>query len=180
MKKKKVSFSSYVYYITLVLFCLTCMSTYISFGYLSRYTDYDEGSDSVRLASFVINTASDYSQDLNINTALGENSVDYTLSVSNNKNGIITEVATDYDIIIQSEDSFPEGISIQLNGITKNSDGNKNKFTFSNVGSFSSGVASTNTHVITFIADTDVIEEDINMENININVVAKQSGGDSN
>jgi hypothetical protein len=158
------------------------MSTYISFGYLSRYTDYDEGTDSVRLASFVINTASDYSQDLNINTALGENSVDYTLSVSNNKNGVITEVATNYDIVIQSEDEFPDGISIQLNGITKESkdNENKNKFVFSNVGSFSSGVASTNTHVITFIADTEEITEDINMENININVVAKQLGGDSN
>lgn len=176
MKKKKINITSVIYSITLVLFCLTCMSTYISFGFLSRYTDYDEGSDSVKLANFIITTAPDYSKDLNIDTTQGENSIDYTLSVSNNKNGKITEVATDYDIVIQPENELPTSISMSINGITPSHIDGSNKYTFHNVGSFSSGVASTNTHVITFMADTNEIKESINIENININVIAKQIG----
>lgn len=172
MKKRTFNSSGFLYYTVLTLFCFVCITNYITIGYLSRYSDYDEGVASVQLASFIINTVPDYSKNLSIDTTQGENSIDYTFSVSNNKNGVITEVATNYDIVIQSSEGIPNGVSMEINGITPTKNGNK--YIFSDVGSFSSGIAGTNTHVITFTADTNVITENVNVNNININVIAKQ------
>ena len=172
MKKRTFSTSGFFYYLVLTLFCLVSVTNYISIGYLSRYSDYDEGVASVQLASFIINTVPDYSKDLVIDVTQGENSIDYTFSISNNKNGIITEVATNYDVVVQSSDEIPNGVSMEINGISPEKNGNK--YIFSDVGSFSSGVAGTNTHIITFTADTNVITENVNVDNININVIAKQ------
>lgn len=73
-----------------VLLCLTLISMHLTGGLYARYTAYDTGSNSARVAKFSI--AGEISDDVTIDCAVG-NSGDCILTVTNH-----SEVAISYDL----------------------------------------------------------------------------------
>lgn len=138
-----------------VLFCLTLISVHLCSGLYARYTAYGTGSDSARVAQWSV-SASGNKPALTIDCTNDDFDDEYKITVTNN-----SEVSVKYDIVLNFAESLPESITIKLDGSKAPAVSNSRKtFTFTNVGSFVVGSASTE-HSLVFTADADEIDEDV-------------------
>lgn len=147
----------------------------------ASYKTVATGSDSARVARFVVTAkpVDGQSEDLTLDST--KLSAAYTFTVSNNEGGKVNETATSYDVVVTLPSALPNGVTMTL---TRGTDttateiasyiSNSNKtYTFSDKGMlFSAAVARPVTYILTFTAASDA--ESGELKDINITVNAEQ------
>ena len=140
----------------------------------ASYKTEASGSDSARVARFVVTAAKDASQKEDLTLDSTKPSAAYTFTVSNNEGDKVNETATSYDVVV----TFPQ----ELTGVTMTlKNGNKDitgtttdnvTYTFKDVGTFAAGTKQNDTLALTFTANADTASG--SWRNIKITVNAVQ------
>lgn len=139
------------------------------------------GSDSARVARFVVTAAKDASQTTEDLTLDSTNpSAKYKFTVSNNESGKVNETATRYSIVVTLPKALPTGVTMKLSRVADTtmtelpqSSVSGNTYTFSDDGMlFSAAAKRTDTYTLTFTADSSAGSG--TLEGINITVNAEQ------
>ncbi len=145
----------------------------------ASYKTVATGSDSARVARFVVAAEKDAAQREDLTLDSTKPSATYTFTVSNtDANGAnINETATRYSIVVTLPKALPTGVTMTLTrdtdttAITNTQSGNV--YTFSDNGMlFSAAVARPDTYILTFTADSSAGSG--TLEGINITVNAEQ------
>lgn len=143
---------------------------------LAKYITAASGSDSGRVAAFVVNATVADGQPEVLALDTTDNTASYAFTVSNANNDRINEVATNYDVTV----TFPSeisGVTLTLqNGENTPIDGTTTDnvtYVFENAGSFQPGVKSVDSLTLNF-ALNEGTDTDGNWENIKIVVNATQ------
>lgn len=122
------------------LLACTMLFTGASFA---RYLTRAEDSDDARAAACVIETKETGAADTAIT---GSGNAAYTFTVSNQKDGQVSEVALTYDVVVTVDGTLPAGAAITLDGRTWNVSGNRH--TFTGAGTFEAGKDEEHTHTL--------------------------------
>lgn len=143
----------------------------------ASYKTVATGSDSARVARFVVTAIPETNQSENLTLDSSNPSAEYRFTVSNNDGGKVNETATKYSIVVTLPAALPNGVTMTLtNGtndpvsVTLSAD--SKTFTFTNVGTFSAGTPQTHNLTLTFTADTNTASD--SWSNIKITVNAEQ------
>lgn len=160
-------------YLAYLLVC-TLLLTGVSF---SRYISSASGSDNARVAAGVVAVNHDETTTMEMDQDVG-NTVQtrvFSFSVSN----VQSEVAIRYDLVLELNQSLPNGVTISL---YKNDDTNplgtfsadsSTQLSIPNAGVFQAGVYSTDQYKLTFQGNFDIIDQDYDRI-VNISVQAEQ------
>ncbi len=158
-------------YLAYLLVC-TAVLTGVS---LAGYTTTVSGSDSARIAAFVVTASS--TQDGNalvIDCAdTSKLTQEYQFTVANNQDGKVSEVAANYDVVVTLNQALPTGVSMTLDGNSGSASGNT--YTFSNAGTFTAAAEEEIIHTLTFTADADTAAATSAPINITVSVHAEQA-----
>ena len=140
----------------------------------ASYKTVATGSDSARVARFVVTAAKDASQKEDLTLDSENKSATYKFTVSNNEDGKVNETATSYDVVV----TFPQeltGVTLTLKNGNKDITGTTTDnvtYTFKNAGAFAAGTKQNDTLTLTFTADADAASG--SWRNIKITVNAEQ------
>ncbi len=145
----------------------------------ASYKTVATGSDSARVARFAVAAAKDASQSESLTLDSSTPSAGYKFTVSNTDANGVNETATKYDVVVK----FPTQLTGVTLTLTKNNNNTQstitgtvsadNKtFTFADAGSFTAGVAQTDSFALTFAVGDGAANAAWN--NINIIVNAAQ------
>ena len=145
----------------------------------ASYKTEASGSDSARVARFVVTAEPVNNQNESLTLDSSNPSAAYTFTVSNNEGVKVNETATKYDVVVE----FPTqltGVTLTLTKnnnnkqttITGTASADNKKFTFADAGSFTAGVAQTDSFALTFAVGDGAANAAWN--NINIIVNAAQ------
>ena len=140
----------------------------------ASYKTVATGSDSARVARFVVTAkpVDGQSEDLTLDST--KLSAAYTFTVSNNEGGKVNETATSYDVVVTFSQKIT-GVTMTLkngnNDITGTTTDNVT-YTFKDVGTFAAGTKQNDTLTLTFTAGTDAASG--SWSNIKITVNAEQ------
>lgn len=120
--EKKREFSRLVMPTFAVLLCLTLLSMYLMSNMYARYTTQSTGEDSARVAAYVFQLKdSSESTILNLDKIRKPgDSQEYTFTVTNKKESVISEVAQSYTIRLEVDGSMPVVCTITKQGDTEN------------------------------------------------------------
>ena len=171
-KNKRLPLFTYLAYllVTTTIFTGVTLS-----GYISRST----ATDTAKVAYVIVQASGQTVSSDNIVDAANENdSFQYNLTVSNEKDGKTSEVALNYVIYIDLPDDIPDGLQISVSDttggvITTNSTQNQNTLTFSSTKILPAGVTTMNTHTI-MIKGTDQVDDERDNLTVNVAVRAEQ------
>ena len=138
------------------------------------------GSDSARVARFVVTAAKDASQKEDLTLDSENKSATYKFTVSNNEGGKVNETATEYDVVVTLPAALPNGVTMKLTRVTgttvtevPQSSASGNTYTFSDNGMlFSAADARSDIYTLTFAAQSSA--ESDTLEGIKITVNAEQ------
>lgn len=156
-------------YLVYLIMCILLLTGVTYSGYITGMTESDAASVASGLTEIVFD--SDTVIEMEYQAGEGnEVTENYNFTVSNGK----SEVAVQYDIVVTLERTLPDGISVKLDGINC-SGNNSNKYTFSDIGSFTAGEKKTNSHCLTFTGNFDVYQMQVETEiPVKISVYARQ------
>lgn len=154
----------YLLYLLVVSFLLTGMS-------LSRYVTATSGGDTARVAGTAVSTQVTQGNGSIALTQPGA-TAGYSFSVTNSRGGTISQVALQYDVIVEVGEPLPAGVELRLDGKTGQLDPEGKTYTFVDVGTFGAGNEDTHPHTLTFAA-TDVLDEVVSI-NVTVSVRAEQ------
>ena len=126
----------------------------------ASYKTQATGTDSARVARFVVTAAKGDSQSDSLTLDSAHTTAEYNFTVANSAGANVNETATKYDVVVEFPSALT-GVTLALyktgeNGALtaiagKSSDDNKT-FTFANAGSFAAAAAQTDTFKLTFTA----------------------------
>lgn len=168
MKKsrKRLPVSAYLGYLLICTLVLTGVS-------FAKFATTAGGSDSARVAAFVVEATGKEKDTLTIDCGAGSTTATYTLTVKNNNaSEKVSEVAISYDVVLALPEDLPNGLTVTLDGNTGTV--SEKKITFANVGTFAAGTSASKTHKLTVTANPNVVTNDITLDNISVNVIAEQ------
>lgn len=144
----------------------------------ASYKTVATGSDSARVARFVVTAMPETNQSKNLTLDSLNPSAAYTFTVFNSDtNGAnINETATSYDVNVVFPNAL-SGVSLTLKNNTDNKDidgtaTDNVTYTFKNAGAFAAGTKQNDTLTLTFTADADAASG--SWSNIKITVNAEQ------
>lgn len=130
---------------------------------MAQYTTSTTGTDSARVARYVVEAAKDSGQSEALTLDYDNKRADYKFTVTNKNGQGINEVATAYDVVV----TFPkrlEGVTLSLKNGNVDVDGTASSdgktYTFQNAGSFAAGAAATHNLTLTFtMPDDSTVDE---------------------
>lgn len=130
---------------------------------MAQYTTSTTGTDSARVARYVVNAAKASGQSEALTLDYDNKSADYKFTVTNQNGQGINEVATAYDVVV----TFPkrlEGVTLSLkNGSSAAMTPEASDamiYTFRNAGTFTAGAAATHNLTLTFtMPDDSTVDE---------------------
>ena len=140
----------------------------------ASYKTEASGSDSARVARFVVAAAKDASQKEDLTLDSTNPSAEYKFTVSNKDASGVNETATSYDVVV----TFPKkltGVTLTLKNGNKDITGTTTDnvtYTFKDVGTFAAGTPQEHNLTLTFAANADAASG--SWSNINITVNARQ------
>ena len=140
----------------------------------ASYKTVATGSDSARVARFVVTAIPETNQSENLTLDSSTPIAEYKFTVSNNESGKVNETATSYDVVV----TFPQeltGVTLTLKNGNKDITGTTTDnvtYTFKDVGTFAAGTKQNNTLTLTFTANADAASG--SWRNIKITVNAEQ------
>lgn len=117
---------------------------------LSRFTVSGGDSDAARAA--VLAVGAEGANDDGDYTLEPGGTAEYGFTVTNEENGIVSEVALRYDVVVELSAALPEGVSAELDGSPGSVSPDGTKLTFAGAGEFEAGEHEENEHVLTFTA----------------------------
>lgn len=161
-----------VFFIGIILLCIWITSVYLIGGLYAKYSTYASGSDSVRVA-FAVATASGRGDEHGLIDPAAGNSFDYTVTVSNEKDGRVSEVSLEYTIYINLPENFPT-MDITVSGAeldTGNSTSTLLAFRVNNI--LAAGISTTNEHIVSFTGTKETIGVFSDLQ-VSIKVIAEQ------
>ncbi len=162
-------------FICMIFLSLSGLVLLIPKNYNFKYKTKLDGSSSVQVAKFIIDTTSD-SETHDFVLTNSNNSISYTFSVSNKNLRGINEVTTNYDVVITFP-SLAKDVKLSLNNGTKSINGffsdDGTVATFSNAGTFKAGVEQTDILTLNIALNSDNIST-ASWNNIKISVKASQ------
>ena len=79
---------------------------------------------------------------------------DFEFTVSNNS----SEVAIQYDVVVTLDEPLVDGVAMTLDGQTGTKTDDRERYEFTDMGTFAAGVDQTNTHTLSFAGDFNTIE----------------------
>ena len=139
-----------VFRLGIILLCCMLFSTYLMGNLYARYTTTASGSDSARVAKFdVVNAIQTATQTIQLHfykSDMLNDTVGFSVTSS-------SEVAVKYDVVvtIPTMNSYDWlVVELKLGDTVINGTANGNKFTFSNVGTFSPNDATQRDYTLTF------------------------------
>ena len=124
---------------------------------LSRFESAQAGSIDAKVALFVVNATGSDQDSMSIDCNSDNPTTSYDIVVTNKKDNAISEVAINYDIVVEFSDSLPSGITLTLGNRTINTTDENKIYKFSNVGSFDANVEKSNNHTITITGSNEVL-----------------------
>ena len=137
----------------------------------ASYKTLATGSDSARVARFVVTAAKSEGQREDLTLDSTDPSAAYTFTVSNNEGDKVNETATSYDVVV----TFPKeltGVTLTLKNGNKDITGTKTDnvtYTFKDVGTFAAGTKQNDTLTLTFTANADAASGSWSTINITVN-----------
>lgn len=154
-------------------FISTLMLTGISF---SRYISTTKGEDGADVAAGIVVAVPETKGNLTLQLEENQSTIAYDFTVSNEKNGTMSEVAIQYDIIVALNEPLPDGISLQLDGESPERQQEKKEYVFSQAGVFDAAKGEKHNHTLIFQAKKeDVLKEQETMERtVTVTVHAQQ------
>ena len=161
-----------VFFIGIILLCIWITSVYLIGGLYAKYSTYASGSDSVRVA-FAVATASGRGDEHGLIDPAAGNSFDYTVTVSNEKDGRVSEVSLEYTIYIDLSENFPS-MDIAVSDAeldTEKSTQSRLAFRSSNI--LAAGTSTTNEHIVSFTGTNETIGMFRDLQ-VSIKVIAEQ------
>lgn len=114
----------------------------------SRYLVSDSGDDNAAVAAVALSTSVDGSDSITL-TPGGQDS--YSFTVSNHEGSTLSQVALQYDVVVELSGELPQGVSMALDGAPGSGSGTV--YTFSDAGTFLAGEENDNQHTLTLTAD---------------------------
>lgn len=114
----------------------------------SRYLASDSCDDSASAAAVALSTSVDGADSITL-TPGGQDS--YSFTVSNHEGSTVSQVALQYDVVVELSGELPQGVSVALDGAPGSGSGTV--YTFSSVGTFEAGEEDDNQHTLTLTAD---------------------------
>ena len=126
---------------------------------LSKYESTIIGSSSVSVASFVVDASSNDSDNLSIDCNSSDPMTNYNIVVSNNKDGIISQVSIMYDVVLEFSEVPPTGLTLSIGSQTLTTIDRQTTYTFKNVGSFSPSIEGNNNHSIIIKGNNQILTE---------------------
>ena len=137
------------------------------------------GSDSAQVAAFIVEADGTKGEKLYIDCNTEAVTASCNFSVTNAKDGHVSEVSMKYDVIITLPEALPETITLSVgdgNGTVSESKASTDRktFTFANMGRFEVGQEDTRSYTLTFTADADSVMQDYMFKDIIISVRAEQ------
>lgn len=140
----------------------------------ASYKTQATGSDSARVARFVVTAVKDASQKEDLTLDSTKPSATYTFTVSNTDASGVNETATRYDVVVTFSQKIT-GVTMTLKNGNKDITGTTTDnvtYTFKDVGTFAAGTKQNDTLTLTFTAGTDAASG--SWSNIKITVNAEQ------
>lgn len=174
MEKKQNRFLN----ITLVLLVAALVVSsvaVVSSGTAAKFLAAAVGGDKAQVAIFAADANAVSTGALEINCNTGKNEASYQFAVSNQKNGKTSEVAMGYTIEVTLPKALSAGLAMAIDGVsgTVDSSGKTYIFTYEDW-TFDAGVAETQTHTLTFVADPAVQDFNVEMDKIKVSVTIEQ------
>ena len=161
----------------LFMCCVAILTTASFSGSMAVMHSQSTGNDSIEVAAFAVSAAPVAGDDLALNCNTGMISGTYEFTVSNSKNGTVSDVDIIYSIEITFSAPLEEGILLQLDGLSGTASSDGKTYTFQNDGNWilSKGVNKVISHTLTFTADPDSVTSNIDIANVMVKVVAEQA-----
>ena len=146
----------------------------------ASYKTVATGSDSARVARFVVTAIPETNQSENLTLDSSTPIAEYKFTVSNNESGKVNETATRYDVVVTLPSALPTGVTMKLSRVADTtvtevpqSSASGNTYTFSDNGMlFSAADARSDIYTLTFAAQSSA--ESDTLEGIKITVNAEQ------
>lgn len=131
--------------LTYLLVC-TALATGLSF---SRYAAVGADQDQARVAVGILSAAgADGTLELDCGLERAP-SGEYRFTVTNQENGVVSQVAVGYEVVVELTEPLPDGVTISMDGTA--GAGSGKTYTFS-CGAFAAGIPETAEHVLTIEA----------------------------
>ena len=139
----------------------------------ASYKTVATGSDSARVARFVVTAAKSEGQREDLTLDSLNPSAAYTFTVSNNEGAKVNETATSYDVVVTFSQKIT-GVTMTLKNGNKDITGTTTDnvtYTFKDVGTFAAGTKQNDTLTLTFTADENAVSGSWSGINITVNAV---------
>lgn len=133
------------------------------------------GSDGAQVAAFIVETSGQANQNLAIDYDEAITEVQYPFAVTNQKDGRISEVSMQYDVIVTLPGALPDGVTVTLDGTGGTVSEDKTRYTFSNRGSFQAGQDKANQHTLKFTVDPWAVTGMYHFPKIDISIHTEQT-----
>lgn len=124
---------------------------------LSRFESAKAGSIDAKVALFVVNATGSDKDSMSIDCNSDNPTTSYDIVVTNKKDNAISEVAINYDIVVEFSNSLPSGISLTLSNKTIETTDENKIYKFSDIGSFDANIEKSNNHTITIAGSNEVL-----------------------
>ena len=132
--------------ILLLLVLATGVETYS----LAQYRSEAAGKAETEIARFCVSALGEQTEGLTVDC---QTEASYTLTVTNEKDSAVSQVAVDYAITVSFSQAPPMGLVLALDDRQLTCDPRQTEYTFSHAGSFEANVQAVQTHTVKISAD---------------------------
>lgn len=132
------------------------------------------GSGSAQVAAFIVEAEGSKEELLTVDCNSNTANAAYSLSVTNEKNGKVSEVSIKYNVIVTLPEALPNGVTVKLGDKVATVSADKKTYTFKDVGTLPAGIKATHNCTLLFTADTKLVEEEYLIEKIKVSVHTEQ------
>ena len=161
--------------LSVICICMIATITILSTGTtLSKMVSTAAGSSSAQVAAFIVEANGSKQELLTVDCNSNTANAAYSLSVTNEKNGKVSEVSIKYNIIVTLPEALPNGVTVKVGDKAGTLSADKKTYTFADVGTFPAGIKATHNCTLLFEADTNLVEDEYLIENIQVSIHTEQ------
>lgn len=142
---------------------------------LSKWVSQNKGVSNVEVAIFAADAGSSDDAELKLDQTQDITEASYTFWVSNTEDTAISEVNSEYSVIITLPTALPDGMTMLVDNTTGTKSADGKTYTYENANwTLNAGNTDTNNHTLTFKADFDTVKDDLSLDGIKIKVKVSQ------
>ena len=159
-----------------ILSVLICIVFLFLIGVASaRFISFGTGAQTIGIAGYAVTLGAVNPGSLEINCNTDTKFTEYDFWVKNEKNDKISDVSIQYKVKVQVPGGLPAGLSMTIDGVEGMTSSDRTEFVFTDSRfQTPAGVAATNNHTLSIIADEDVITSNLSIPKISVTIEAVQ------